>query len=193
MSIRGDRSRDRILQAARALFAEKGFSAVTMQDICAAVSLSRGGLYRHYASTAAVFSAIIKQEQSEAFAALQKAYAQNLPANVILNGFLSTRVEQITDTHTGIDNAVSEFAVSGPEARALIVERAQTTVRVLTEIIERGRGQGIYTCADSAAAALHIICLIEGIAKHHALVPLTKQEVLYQLDIVQRYLRLPIA
>ena len=192
MSARGDRSRDRILQAARALFAEKGFSAVTMQDICAAVSLSRGGLYRHYPSTTAVFAAIIEKEQREALGALQQAYAANRPADVILNGFLGTRVEQITDTRTGIDNAVSEFAASSAEGRRITVERAETTLRILTEIIARGCEQGLYTCIDAAAAALHIICLLEGLAKHHALIPLTDAEIARQIDIVQRYLRLPI-
>ena len=192
MSVRGDRSRDRILQAARCLFAEKGFSAVTMQDICSAVSLSRGGLYRHYESTAAVFAAIIEKEQREAFEALQKAYAQGLSADVILNGFLGTRSEQITNTESGIDNAVSEFAAASAEGRAVIKKRAETTVRLLTEIIEKGREQGVYTCPDAAAAALHIICVIEGMAKHHALIPLTDAEIARQIDIVQRYLRLQI-
>ena len=188
MSIRGDRSRDRILQASRRLFAEKGFSAVTMQDICDAVSLSRGGLYRHYVSTAAIFTAIIEKEQREAMAALQQAYALGRPADVILRGFLNTRITRLIDTETSIDNAVSEFAAASEEGRALIVTRARTTLHNLTEIIGKGCEQGVYTCADPAAAALHIICVIEGLAKHHALVSLTSKDVDAQLAIIRRIL-----
>ena len=41
------------------MFAEKGFTKVTMKDICEACDLSRGGLYRHYGSTQEIFEAIL--------------------------------------------------------------------------------------------------------------------------------------
>ncbi len=40
-----------ILDAARELFLEKGFSKVTMEDVVSRTSLSKGGLYHYYKST----------------------------------------------------------------------------------------------------------------------------------------------
>ena len=42
MGARGDRTKSRIISAARDLFSEKGFSAVTMKDICDEAEMSRG-------------------------------------------------------------------------------------------------------------------------------------------------------
>ena len=44
------------------LFAEKGFKAVTMTDICEKTGLSRGGLYRYYSGTEEIFSEILSEE-----------------------------------------------------------------------------------------------------------------------------------
>ncbi len=54
-------TRDRILDAAMPLFAERGFRATTVGDLEAAVGLAprRGGLYRHFASKEDVFRAAV--------------------------------------------------------------------------------------------------------------------------------------
>jgi AcrR family transcriptional regulator len=54
-------TRERILESAMRLFAERGFRATTIGDIEAAAGLSprRGALYRHFASKEAVFEACL--------------------------------------------------------------------------------------------------------------------------------------
>ncbi len=46
---KSERTRQRILEAALALFAEKGFAATTMRDIAAAADVSLGLTYRYFA------------------------------------------------------------------------------------------------------------------------------------------------
>lgn len=58
MGAKGIATDTRILDAAEKLFSEKGYTAVTMKDLCAEAYISRGGLYRHYSSTAVVLSLI---------------------------------------------------------------------------------------------------------------------------------------
>ena len=48
--------KEEIQAAALELFREKGFAATTMENIVQAVSLSKGGVYRIYPSTAAILS-----------------------------------------------------------------------------------------------------------------------------------------
>ena len=48
--------REEIQTAALSLFLEKGFAATTMENIVSRVSLSKGGVYRIYPSTAAILS-----------------------------------------------------------------------------------------------------------------------------------------
>lgn len=63
MSKKGDETKKMIIEAAKQLFAQRGFKDVTMSDICAATELSRGGLYRHYASTAEIFKELIRSNK----------------------------------------------------------------------------------------------------------------------------------
>ena len=51
-----EQRKEEIRAAALELFREKGFSATTMENIVTRVSLSKGGVYRLYPSTAAILS-----------------------------------------------------------------------------------------------------------------------------------------
>lgn len=50
-----------ILDAALAVFSERGFAAARMDDIAAAAGLSKGGLYAHFASKDEVFEALLSR------------------------------------------------------------------------------------------------------------------------------------
>ena len=52
-------TRERILQTALALFAERGYAGTSMSDIAGALGLSKAALYRHYESKQAIMGSII--------------------------------------------------------------------------------------------------------------------------------------
>lgn len=62
---------DGILAAARGLFAERGFDAVTMADIAAAAGLAKGTLYLYCRTKEEVFLALMGDEFGDWFAALR--------------------------------------------------------------------------------------------------------------------------
>ena len=78
MSYKGELTKSKILQAAQSLFTSKGYANVTMNDICIACSISRGGLYRHFGSTAEIFTGLLKEEQRLAHESLDKAIKNNV-------------------------------------------------------------------------------------------------------------------
>lgn len=51
-------SRNKILEATGALFAEKGFDATAMQDIMARSGLSKGAIYHHFKSKEEIMQAL---------------------------------------------------------------------------------------------------------------------------------------
>lgn len=189
MSVRGDLSRKKILEVSRRLFAAKGFSAVTMQDICDSAELSRGGLYRHYASTAEVFAAIIEEEQATALAALENAKKLRISPDKILHSFLRSRISQLLKPESSIDNATAEFAARSDLGRKLLQNRAQTSITIISQILELGTAQGIFSCKNCHAMALHIIWSLEGMGKHNSLFPLTEEEIGTQLQLISEKIR----
>ena len=50
MGTKGENTKKTICREAAKLFSKKGFKDVSMQDICNATGLSKGGLYRHFGS-----------------------------------------------------------------------------------------------------------------------------------------------
>ena len=50
-----------IIEAAKKVFLKKGFHSTTMEDIVAATSLSKGGVYQYFKSTKAIMFAIMQE------------------------------------------------------------------------------------------------------------------------------------
>ena len=54
-------TRDRILDTAEALFAERGFAGTPVRDIAAAVGLTPASLYNHFAGKEALYTAVLER------------------------------------------------------------------------------------------------------------------------------------
>ena len=52
-----------IVDAARRVFADKGYKDVTMTDIVEACGISRGGLYLYFGSTRELFLEVMRAEE----------------------------------------------------------------------------------------------------------------------------------
>ncbi len=183
MGIKGEIAKNRIISTAKQLFTAKGYSAVTMQDVCRGTELSRGGLYRHFSSTEEIFCAIIVQEQNKAYSDLEKAKEAKVAIPVMLTVFLKARLNNLLSSDIAFDNAVSEFAANSEAGKALLAQRAENSVEVLSKLIEDGCADGDFKCDDAKTVAKHILWTLEGMAKHNALIPITKEEIIKQSSI----------
>ena len=144
--------------------------------------MSRGGLYRHYPSTEAIFAAIIEDEQEQALARLRTAEKDGVSPPSILRVYLRSRVRLMLDPGSNIENAISEYAANSEEGKRLLVERARLCIDIIGEQIERGKKLELFTCADSAAAAKHIVWLLEGMTKHNTLMKVTETDIEQFMD-----------
>ena len=54
-------TKERILQAALALFAREGYAGVSMADIAGELGITKGALYRHYAGKRDIFESILRR------------------------------------------------------------------------------------------------------------------------------------
>lgn len=188
MTNKGEAARTRILESAQVLFSRKGYCAVTMQDICEAAGFSRGGLYRHYASTEEIFVDIIRTEQREAYAELQRAKDLNVGPDKIMFYFLRSRMRWVCRSERSFDVAVSEFAANSELGRNALAIRARESIEVLTELIEQGNREGFFRCDCPQDTAKHIMWLTEGMSRHSSLLPVTEEDMQQQLALIRRLL-----
>ncbi len=133
-------SRNKILEASGALFAEKGFDFTTMQDIMERSGLSKGAIYHHFKS---------KEEIMQALG--DKMFFDNNPFDEIrkrteLNGLQKIRellkINQ-SDTKRNDFNMEAVHILKDPRILANAVEANR---RVLTplwrELLEEGKADG---------------------------------------------------
>ncbi len=84
---RSESTRAALLDAAHALFVERGYAGTSTPEICAAAGLTRGALYHHWADKRELLRQLLAREASAVSAAIDAASAgANSPAEALLLG-----------------------------------------------------------------------------------------------------------
>src|SRR2546421_11362174 len=71
-----EEQKERILEAAKAIFAHKGFSETKMSDIAAAANVSYGLTYHYFTNKEAIFSSLLQEALQGALKLMQDARVQ---------------------------------------------------------------------------------------------------------------------
>jgi len=71
-----ERTRERIVEAADALFVERGFHASSVGDIAAAAGYTKGAVYSNFAAKEDVFFAVYQRRAARAVAATERLFAE---------------------------------------------------------------------------------------------------------------------
>src|SRR5581483_5639777 len=130
------RNRQRILDAAKELFAERGLS-VTLHDIAARAGVGVGTIYRHFPDKKPLIDAIFEEHLADTTAVFEQALADPDPWHAIVWVH-----EQVLE-HQAHNRALKELLLGTPDAP----ERAQQIRAQLhplaAELIERGKASGV--------------------------------------------------
>ena len=85
--------RDAILTAAATLFAERGYSGVTIEDLGAAVGVSGPAVYRHFPGKAAVLAAILSGASRALLRGAEQVLAEAPDAGSALRSLIAHHVD----------------------------------------------------------------------------------------------------
>lgn len=73
---RGRATRERLLEAGRELFGERGYEATSIEALLGAAGVARGALYHHFETKEALFDAVLDAVVAEMAARVQTAVAR---------------------------------------------------------------------------------------------------------------------
>lgn len=76
---RTERTRAALMQAARALFVDKGYGETSTPEIVAAAGITRGALYHHFEDKRALFRAIVTEEALAVASVIEQHAPADLP------------------------------------------------------------------------------------------------------------------
>jgi len=156
--------RTEILETAARLFAEQGFHATSMRDLCAALGMSPGNLYHWFPSKQAIIAAFVEADRADTAARLA-ALSSAADLRAALPGQLLATVTEASEAEIRLYLEVYATALRDPELAPLVRE-ADEAARAQLAALLAGIGVAV---PDSAAVA--IIALVDGLMSRRAVDP----------------------
>ena len=182
---KGERTKAKILEKAADLFAEKGYTAVTMKDVCEAAGLSRGGLYRYFGSTAEMMILLMRAEQQHADREAEREHSEHRSAVRMLDAFLAQHYSFIYSDHGRLELAMNQFAQSDEAGREENRRRIDAAVERTAALIRFGQEEGSFRAGDPEQLAFHVIMAIGGLRSMAPLLGISKPLLRGQLSTIR--------
>ena len=146
LTARRAQTRERLLTAARTVFAEQGVEGASVEEICEAAGFTRGAFYSNFSSRSDLVLALIQQGIDLQFAAAQSAIETMKAAGdldpeelmeIALSAMTGSRGALATDQQDVItDRALMLHAARDPELRAAYLSFVDTCI---TDALDHAR------------------------------------------------------
>jgi AcrR family transcriptional regulator len=159
---------DEVLQAALRLFWEKGYEGTSLDDLMAAMRLTKSSLYKAFGSKEALFWRVVERYQREFLDFRHAALAEPTPRRIA-----ERLLDGITDLHSGEVNPVGclelNTALAGSQdaesiRQELIRGRELFRLRLRDRFEETAATAPLPPGMTSDDAASLVISLIQGLA-----------------------------
>ncbi len=131
----------RILRAASALFAEKGYSGASMMDIVRASGLSKGAIYHHFKSKEQIFVTLLQEQTVTSLGVLKQVISGETSARKNLEYVLELVFKTTFDCPKELCLIQLEFYISGLRvegSKAQLNARYNTIHEFVKNIIQLG-------------------------------------------------------
>jgi len=166
MQHRSEETRAKILAVAEGLFAQKGYDATGVADICTAATVSKGAFYHHFPAKQAVFQALLEGWLAQLDAQMQTAFARS----VDVPSGLTAMAGETGPIFAGANSRSLIFlefwmqASRQPDIWQIAVAPYHRYVDVFSGLIQKGIQEGsIRADVDPHSAAQAVIAIALGL------------------------------
>ncbi|MCS6949842.1 MAG: TetR/AcrR family transcriptional regulator [Armatimonadota bacterium] len=155
-------ARDRIMRAAEALFAERGFDATSIGEIALRAHVNRALLYYYFEHKEDLYHALLREGIDKLYAAVSQAVNLNASAREALQTFLRSYL-QIAQQHPGLVRIVYREIVGtrrDDEEGQNLVRRFMQTLLLLEQVLRRGVHQGEIQPHDTTKSVYMLLGMV---------------------------------
>lgn len=152
---RKEAQRLQLLDAARAVVAEGGFAATSIQAVAAQAGIATGSVYRHFPSKADLFVEVFVEAASREVQTMARAAEAHSSAAAALRAAVQTWATRALEGRTLAYALIAEPTMPEVEAARLRFRRAY--VDVLRAVLQRGLDDGEFSLPDVDVAAAAIV------------------------------------
>ena len=150
---RSDETRTKLLAAATAAFADKGFHATTTRDIAAAAGMSPAAVYVHHRSKEELLYLISRSGHEHTLRLVRAAIAGAADPPSRLTAAVREFVADHARGHTTARVVNYELSALDPAHYAEIVELRRAIAREVRQLVDQGIASGHFHVADAAMTA----------------------------------------
>lgn len=159
---------DAALDAAMQIFWAKGFEATSMQDLLAAMNLSKSSLYQAFGGKQALFRRCVIRYADQFSEVLRNGLAGAPSGRRFIEDFLLSVLADIRgqDTRRGclVMNTASEFAQEDPDIARDVTDSIARFQTVLQAAVERAQREGdIAADRDARTLAAYLVSSMSGL------------------------------
>jgi len=151
---RTEKTRAALMQAARALFVDKGYADTSTPEIVAAAGITRGALYHHFEDKRALFRSVVTDEALAVASAIERETPDGLqPLDALLKGSVAYLDAMRVPGRTRLLLIEGPSVLGLAEMKKLDDENAARTLRDGLEAAINARGLPLAALADLLSAA----------------------------------------
>lgn len=165
--------RRQILEAALAVFGQKGFHAANVSDVAAQAGVSQGTIYWYFESKDELLTAALVSMVEDLAGATLAGLEEDMAASDKLR-VLAAAMEQLGDAGNRLFTMFLEFWASSPrreEAAQVWLEVLIDYKEVLVNIVEEGIRNGEFKAVDAEGVVWAVMAAYDGLAAYATLMP----------------------
>jgi AcrR family transcriptional regulator len=161
----GSGARSRLVAAATAAFAERGYHATTTRDIAARAGMSPAALYVHHSSKEELLFLISREGHDAALRVIRDASPDDAEPFARLHATVRAFTLWHAEHHTAARVVQYEGGALSEEHRREIVWRRREIDRHMREVITAGVDSGVFAVPDVAGTTLALLSLSVDVAR----------------------------
>ena len=160
------KTREKLIEVARQLFAHKGIENTTMSDIATASEKGRRTIYTYFKNIREIYNAVIEKESEQVVGRLREIFAIDMNPLEKLMRFIDVRIDIVEETirHERESPVLRTLMVRDvrrmERIRNLAVEKE---IEMLRQIMDDGVNMGLFSRERINDAFMAMIMMFQGI------------------------------
>jgi AcrR family transcriptional regulator len=140
-----ERTRSLLLDAAEQVFAEKGFTPASLDDIARAAGYTKGAIYKHFATKEDLFLAVSDRYWRRYFDNFAEVLSAATEVGAAELEAVAQRWRQLSvdrgAQHAALGHEFTLYLLRNPEARERVAAKRSEVVEALADFIVKGIGR----------------------------------------------------
>lgn len=157
------KTRDKLIEIARQLFAHKGIENTTMNDIASASDKGRRTIYTYFRSKRDIYNAVVKTESDKIIDKLSAIVAQPVDPQQKLMDFIFARFEAIKESVSRNGSLKAGFFRDVRKVDRARRSNTTSEANMLKQILLEGVNQGVFHIRHVEQTAMVMLLSLQGL------------------------------